>query len=100
MALDTFLVKFSEPTIGLAFANPKLPARCSDPHRRSIHYRVIIGSNTELDYMDQSLITVDAALHALASANTPDELITLANQAAARLSYPPRPLDRLTARST
>jgi hypothetical protein len=37
--------------------------------------------------MDQPLITVDAALHALASANTPDELITLANQAAALEVY-------------
>jgi N6-adenosine-specific RNA methylase IME4 len=33
------------------------------------------------------LITVDAALHALASVNTPDELITLANQAAALQVY-------------
>jgi hypothetical protein len=31
--------------------------------------------------MDQPLISVDAALHALASANTPDELITIADQA-------------------
>src|SRR6201998_3880093 len=37
--------------------------------------------------MSQPLITVDAALHALASANTPDELITLANQAAALEVY-------------
>jgi len=33
------------------------------------------------------LITIDAALHALASANTPDELITLANQAEALRAY-------------
>jgi hypothetical protein len=84
---STLLVKFSEPTIGLAVANPNLPRRCSDPHRGSIHYRVIIGSNTELDYMDQPLITVDAALHALASANTPNELIALANKAAALEVY-------------
>jgi N6-adenosine-specific RNA methylase IME4 len=37
--------------------------------------------------MSQPLITVDAALHALASANTPDELITLANRAAALEVY-------------
>jgi N6-adenosine-specific RNA methylase IME4 len=37
--------------------------------------------------MNQPLITVDAALHAIASANTPDELITLANQAAALQVY-------------
>jgi hypothetical protein len=33
--------------------------------------------------MSQPLITIDAALHALASATTPDELIKLSNQAAA-----------------
>jgi hypothetical protein len=33
--------------------------------------------------MSQPLITIDAALQVLASANTPDELIKLANQAAA-----------------
>jgi hypothetical protein len=33
--------------------------------------------------MNQSLITIDAALNALASATTPDELVTIANQAAA-----------------
>jgi N6-adenosine-specific RNA methylase IME4 len=37
--------------------------------------------------MGQPLITIDAALHALASANTPDELINLANQAAALQVY-------------
>src|SRR6516164_2039439 len=37
--------------------------------------------------MSQPLITIDAALHALASATTPDELITLANQAAALQVY-------------
>jgi hypothetical protein len=37
--------------------------------------------------MSQPLITVDAALHALASATTPDELINLANQAAALQIY-------------
>ena len=37
--------------------------------------------------MSQSVITIDAALSALASANTPDELITLANQAAALQVY-------------
>jgi N6-adenosine-specific RNA methylase IME4 len=37
--------------------------------------------------MDQPLITVDAALHARASAKTPDELITLANQATALEVY-------------
>jgi N6-adenosine-specific RNA methylase IME4 len=37
--------------------------------------------------MNQPLITVDAALHALASANTPDELVTLVNQAAALQVY-------------
>lgn len=37
--------------------------------------------------MTQPLITVDAALHALASATTPDELINLANQAAAMQVY-------------
>src|SRR4029077_13050838 len=37
--------------------------------------------------MNQSLITVDEAPNALASANTPDELITLANQAAALEVY-------------
>ena len=37
--------------------------------------------------MSQPLITIDAALHALASATTPDELITLANQAAASQVY-------------
>jgi N6-adenosine-specific RNA methylase IME4 len=37
--------------------------------------------------MSQPLITVDAALHALASATTPDELINLANQAAAMQVY-------------
>ena len=37
--------------------------------------------------MSQPLITVDAALHALASATTSDELITLANQAAALQVY-------------
>src|SRR6266481_4558676 len=37
--------------------------------------------------MGQPLITIDAALQALASANTPDELITLANQAAALEVY-------------
>jgi N6-adenosine-specific RNA methylase IME4 len=40
-----------------------------------------------MDHMSQSLITIDAALHALASANTPDELITLANRAAALEVY-------------
>jgi hypothetical protein len=47
--------------------------------------------------MSQPLITVDAALQALASANTPDELIKLANQEAALRVYakrdgPPEPL--------
>jgi transcriptional regulator with GAF, ATPase, and Fis domain len=37
--------------------------------------------------MNQPLITVDAALQALALASTPDELITLANQAAALQVY-------------
>jgi hypothetical protein len=37
--------------------------------------------------MSQPLITIDAALHALASAKTPDELITLANQGAALQVY-------------
>ena len=37
--------------------------------------------------MSQPLITIDAALQALASANTPDELIKLANQAAALQVY-------------
>ena len=37
--------------------------------------------------MSQPVITIDAALSALASANTPDELITLANQAAALQLY-------------
>jgi N6-adenosine-specific RNA methylase IME4 len=37
--------------------------------------------------MSQALITVDAALQALASATTPDELINLANQAAALQLY-------------
>src|SRR5438445_6820162 len=37
--------------------------------------------------MSQPVITIDAALHALASANTPDELIMLANQAAALQIY-------------
>jgi len=37
--------------------------------------------------MNAPLITVDAALHALASANTPDELIQLSNQAAALQVY-------------
>jgi hypothetical protein len=37
--------------------------------------------------MEQPLITVDAALHALASATTPDELINLANRAAALQVY-------------
>jgi len=37
--------------------------------------------------MSQPVITVDAALHALASANTPGELITLSNQAAALQVY-------------
>jgi len=37
--------------------------------------------------MSQPVITIDAALSALASANTPDELITLANQAAALQVY-------------
>src|SRR6516164_4892054 len=40
--------------------------------------------------MSQPLITIDAALHALASATTPDELITLANQAAALQVYAKR----------
>ena len=37
--------------------------------------------------MNQPIITIDAALRALASANTPDELLTLANQAAALQVY-------------
>jgi hypothetical protein len=37
--------------------------------------------------MSQPLITIDAALQALASATTPDELIKLANQAAALQVY-------------
>src|SRR6516165_4930801 len=37
--------------------------------------------------MSQPVITIDAALSALASATTPDELITLANQAAALQVY-------------
>jgi len=37
--------------------------------------------------MSQPLITINAALQALASATTPDELITLANQAAALEVY-------------
>ena len=37
--------------------------------------------------MSQPVITIDGALSALASANTPDELITLANQAAALQVY-------------
>jgi hypothetical protein len=37
--------------------------------------------------MGQPLITIDAALQALASATTPDELINLANQAAALQVY-------------
>ena len=37
--------------------------------------------------MSQPVITIDAALSALASANTPDELITLADQAAALQVY-------------
>src|ERR1700756_5781113 len=37
--------------------------------------------------MNQPLITIDAALQALASPTTPDELITLANQAAALQVY-------------
>jgi N6-adenosine-specific RNA methylase IME4 len=37
--------------------------------------------------MNQPLITVDAALHALASANAPDELVTLLNQTAALEVY-------------
>jgi hypothetical protein len=37
--------------------------------------------------MGQPLITIDAALQALASATTPDELITLANRAAALQVY-------------
>jgi hypothetical protein len=37
--------------------------------------------------MAQAIITIDAALSAPASANTPDELITLANQAAALQVY-------------
>jgi hypothetical protein len=37
--------------------------------------------------MSQPVITIDAALSALASANTPDELITLVNQAAALQVY-------------
>jgi N6-adenosine-specific RNA methylase IME4 len=40
--------------------------------------------------MSQPLITVDAALRALASADTPDELIKLANQAAALQVYAKR----------
>jgi N6-adenosine-specific RNA methylase IME4 len=40
--------------------------------------------------MSQPLITVDAALQALASANTPDELITLSNQAEALRVYAQR----------
>jgi N6-adenosine-specific RNA methylase IME4 len=40
--------------------------------------------------MGQPLITIDAALQALASATTPDELITLANQAAALQVYAKR----------
>src|SRR5580704_10776005 len=40
--------------------------------------------------MSQPLITIDADLHALASATTPDELITLANQAAALQVYAKR----------
>ena len=37
--------------------------------------------------MSPPLITIDAALQALASANTPDELLKLANQAAAMHVY-------------
>lgn len=37
--------------------------------------------------MNQPMSTLDAALHALASANTPGELITLANQAEALRAY-------------
>jgi len=37
--------------------------------------------------VSQPLITIDAALQALASATTPDELITLANQATALQVY-------------
>jgi N6-adenosine-specific RNA methylase IME4 len=40
--------------------------------------------------MTQPLITIDAALQALASANTPDELITLSNQAEALRVYAQR----------
>jgi hypothetical protein len=40
--------------------------------------------------MSQPLITIDADLHALASATAPDELITLANQAAALQVYAKR----------
>ena len=40
--------------------------------------------------MSQPLITIDAALQALASATTPDELIKLANQAAALQVYAKR----------
>ena len=85
MALDTFLVKFSEPTIGLAFANPNCP------HAALTHtgeaYTIASSSGRTRNFMDQPLITVDAALHALASANTPDELITIADQAAALQVY-------------
>ena len=37
--------------------------------------------------MSQAVITIDAALRALASATTPDELIQLSNQAAALPVY-------------
>jgi N6-adenosine-specific RNA methylase IME4 len=40
--------------------------------------------------VNQPLITIDAALHALASANTSDELVTLSNQAEAARVYAKR----------
>jgi hypothetical protein len=45
------------------------------------------GQKWNASLMSQPLITVDAALHALASATTPDELINLANEAAALQIY-------------
>ena len=45
------------------------------------------GQKWNTSLTSQPLITVDAALHALASATTPDELINLANQAAALQIY-------------
>src|ERR1700746_3800880 len=54
---------------------------------RSTSDNLIIGEKRNQERMSQPLITVDAALHALASDNTPDELISLANQAAALEVY-------------